>query len=112
MNDNPNLPYFVYVMADPRCGTVKKVGITQRPKIRVKHAMQSGKYGFNRHHEWTQELASLGLRPVLYVVSRVKSKKAAFVIERSVSVALRISGVPIVNGEGGAATRETLKKPY
>lgn len=109
MNDDPSKPYFVYVLVDPRCGTVRKVGITQKSmEQRIKHIVASKIHGFNRHAAWVSELYSLGLRPKGVVIYTLRSKKAALAVERAVSIALRVAGVPIVNGEGEARTRDLL----
>lgn len=100
--------WHVYLMIDPRDGVVRKVGITTDLAKRSRHLVLSRKHKYNRHHAVVTDMHNEGVSPTLVSVGEFGSKSAAIRVERTVSIALRVAGVPIVNAEGELAASRLI----
>lgn len=96
------LPFYVYVLRDPRDGVVRKVGITQTPRRRLNCILQpkwSGGISL-RVRRWIVEMRTAGVEPEFFIIATTRRLSKALHLEKSISIALRLSGVPLVNSEG------------
>lgn len=71
------IPYYVYALLDPRDQSVRYIGLSKQPEIRLtQHA--SNKLSKQRY-TWVQELRQQGLEPELKIIETVgRGKKYAF----------------------------------
>lgn len=68
--------YTIYSLIDPRDDTVKYIGLTEYPDIRLKqHIMGDGNIP---KREWINELEKLGLAPVMRTIEMVHTLSEAF----------------------------------
>src|SRR5260370_31240290 len=68
--------YFIYALIDPRDDSIRYVGLTEYPDIRLKqHILGDGNIP---KRKWVSELNRLGLSPIMQTIETVQSLPEAF----------------------------------
>ena len=100
------VPYYVYALLDPRDTTVRYIGMSKQPEIRLTEHAKEKDYRFK--YAWIQELKALGLLPELKIIETVgKNKRYAYTRETYWINYFASIGAPLLN-----ATSDARKKRH
>lgn len=71
-----NRTYIIYALIDPRDDSVRYIGLTEYPDIRLKQHVQGD--GNIPKRKWINELNRLGLSPIMQTIETVRTLADAF----------------------------------
>lgn len=91
--------HYIYGLFDPRTGTLRYVGKSDRPRERLTNQMNEVSATHRCH--WVQELRGLGLKPVQRIIDAVPAGGDWQAVERAYIAAVRSIGEPLTNGTDG-----------
>ena len=95
--------HWVYVLIDPRCGSVRYVGVTTNLKARLSNHIAFARQFCNSNNptlNWLNELRELGLKPIQKCVSDALSINDAYQFESDTIRLMCRSGVKLAQCRG------------
>lgn len=90
-------PYVIYVLVDPRFGTVRYVGITTKENRLKGHIREAKSKSLTHKSTWIRSLLELGLLPIFTIIERTDDKTRECYWINS----YRQSGCDLTNGTTG-----------
>ena len=89
-------PYYVYALIDPRDRTIRYIGMSRQPKLRLiehRHFKQH-----RQRHDWIAELQQQQLEPIIHIIEEVHdTRRYAYTRETYWIHQYAAQGAPLLN---------------
>jgi|SRR6266571_3174639 len=91
-----NVTYYVYALIDPRDQTIRYIGMSRQPKLRLiehRHFKQH-----RQRHDWMAELQQQQLEPIIHIIEEVHdTRRYAYTRETYWIHQYAAQGAPLLN---------------